>query len=159
MLQLQITGPELGTGGESDSLNAIKTNLCAKVATENSDIIVGLKVRLDQNITDCGRVEHEVFRRALDVANKTNLPLMVHHTHSGIPFDADGGDDTINTVTEDGEDVIDDGARNNLANLFAPGSLRMGDIYTHTFSCFAGGTSGMSMFRAETKTVRDAFNR
>lgn len=37
---------------------------CAKTVMENSDVIVGIKVRLDENITDGGRNEHELYLRA-----------------------------------------------------------------------------------------------
>ena len=43
-----------GKGGENDHLNAVKKYLCAKVIKENRDTIVGVKVRLDKNITDDG---------------------------------------------------------------------------------------------------------
>ena len=34
--------------------------------TENADVIVGIKVRLDRNITDEGTNEEELFERALE---------------------------------------------------------------------------------------------
>ena len=76
----------------------------------NRDLIVGVKVRLDTNITDGGRTEFEVYRRALEAARGADVPLMVHHTNPNIPL---GGAD---------------------CDLSCPGSLRAGDIYTHLYS-------------------------
>ena len=83
---------------------------CVDCIEANRDMIVGVKVRLDTNITDGGRTELEVYRRALAAARTAGLPLMVHHTNSGIPL---GGAD---------------------CDLSCPGSLRAGDIYTHLYS-------------------------
>ena len=135
-------GPELGTGGESDSINSIKTTLCSKIAKANKDIIVGLKVRLDKNITDGGRIEHEVFKKALEIADDTKLPLMVHHTNSGIPL---------------GDSIDDVQDAPNPSNLFVPGSLRKGDIYTHTYSINAG--SLCTIYDSETQKVRKSIER
>ena len=135
-------GPELGTGGESDSINSIKTALCSKIAKANKDIIIGLKVRLDKNITDGGRIEHEVFKKALEIADDTKLPLMVHHTNSGIPLG-------------DSIDAVQDAP--NPSNLFVPGSLRKGDIYTHTYSINAG--SLCTIYDTEMQKVRKSIER
>ena len=67
---------------------------------------------------------------------------MVHHTNSGIPLD-------------DEEDVIQSNA--NSSSLFVPGSLRKGDIYTHTYSKHAG--SNCSIYDFETKSVRKSVER
>ena len=135
-------GPDLGTGGESDSINSIKANLCSQIARANQDIIVGLKVRLDKNITDGGRIEHDVFQKALEIADDTKLPLMVHHTNSGIPL----GDAKGAVKVE-----------SNPTNLFVPGSLRKGDIYTHTLSSNAG--SNCSIYDTQIKSVRKSIER
>lgn len=104
------SGPEFGPGGENDHLNAIKLDHCTKIIEENRDIIVGVKVRLDKNITDGGRTELEVFYRAISASTRTNTPLMVHHTNSSISL---GPSETAYTS--------------------CPGSLKPGDIYTHAF--------------------------
>lgn len=103
---------------------------------------MGLKVRLDKNITDNGRIEHEVFKSALEIAEDTKLPLMVHHTNSGISFHK-GNEDTHSDK--------------NSGKLYAPGSLRFGDIYTHTYSRFAGRNCSMYSFGG--KSVRKSFER
>ena len=97
---------------------------------------------MDQNITDNGRIEHEVFKRALEIAEDTKLPLMVHHTNSGISFDDENNDSNSDNIP---------------SKLYVPGSLRFGDIYTHTYSRFAG--SNCSIYDADTKTIRKSFER
>jgi predicted amidohydrolase len=106
------SGSELGKGGESDHLNAIKVDQTVSCIKANRDFIVGVKVRLDKNITDAaGRTEHEVYRRALSAARQAGVPLMVHHTNSGIPLGSE-----------------------NQSDLSCPGSMRSGDVYTHLYS-------------------------
>lgn len=70
---------------------------------KNRDNIVGVKVRLDKNISNNGENEREVFKQALAAARSAKVPLMIHHTNS--------------TVTL--EEVCD--------------QLDKGDVYTHTF--------------------------
>ena len=65
---------------------------------------------LYRNITDNGRTELEVYNRAKKAAAATQTPLMVHHTNSTIEL-----------------------ASSETSNISCPGSLRKGDIYTHTF--------------------------
>merc|ERR1712004_393052 len=102
------SGPEFGPGGESDHVNCLKTQLCTSTLLQNKDLLVGVKIRLDQNITDGGRNEAEVLKRGIEAAEGAGLPLMVHHTMSTL----------------------------SLATVF--GALRSGDIYTHCYSAWAG---------------------
>jgi len=102
------SGPEFGPGGESDSINILKTDLCVKTLKENRDVLVGVKIRLDRNITSGGETEPVVLERGLAAAGAAGLPLMVHHTNSTL----------------------------SLSSVL--GSLRTGDIYTHCYSCWAG---------------------
>ena len=97
---------------------------------------------MDKNITDGGRIEHDVFQKALEIAEDTKLPLMVHHTNSGIPLG-------------DAQGAVKDEC--NPSNLFVPGSLRTGDIYTHTLSSNAG--SNCSIYDTEIKSVRKSIER
>ena len=83
-----------------------------------------------------------MFKKALDISENSNLPLMVHHTNSGIPLG-------------DLEGAVKD--ESNPSNLFVPGSLRKGDIYTHTFSTNAG--SNCSIYDDEIKCVRRSIER
>ena len=92
-----------GTGGESDAINALDVDSCVEAAKNNSDFVVGIKLRLDRAITDNGRNEIEAYRRAKRASKECDLPLMIHHTNSTIPLSE------------------------------CPGSLAKGDIYTHTF--------------------------
>ena len=69
-----------------------------------------VKVRLDRNITDNGRTELEAFSRAQMASASCKVPLMVHHTNSNIKL-------------ESGKDAL----------ISCPGSLKKGDVYTHTF--------------------------
>ena len=73
---------------------------------------------------------------------------MVHHTNSGIPLG-----DTIN------DNMNEDVAFNdrNISNLYIPGNLKRGDIYTHTFSRNAG--SNCSIFDSNTQRVRKSIER
>merc|ERR1719464_2468176 len=97
-------------GGENDHLNAIKLKPCIDAIEANRDLIVGVKVRLDRNITNNGRNELGVYNRAQMAASSTSLPLMVHHTNSTIDL-----------------------ASSKTAHVSCPGSLKKGDIYTHTY--------------------------
>ena len=67
---------------------------------------------------------------------------MVHHTNSGIPL-GDNHDEPQSNV--------------NPSSLFIPGSLRGGDIYTHTFSANAG--SNCSIYDADNQCVRKSMER
>ena len=115
------SGPEFGPGGESDHLNALKTNLCVNTIKENKDVIVGVKVRLDKNITDDGKNETEALKRAMVAGQLTGVPVMIHHTMSTLSL----------------EKVLS--------------SMRPGDIYTHTYSAWAG--QGESIVDRQARTV------
>ena len=64
---------------------------------------MGVKVRLDKNISNNGENEREDFKQALAAARKASVPLMIHHTNSTISL----------------EEVLD--------------TLDKGDVYTHTY--------------------------
>ena len=74
------SGPEFGPGGESDHVHALKTGLCVNTIKSNEGVIVGVKVRLDKNITDGGRNEGEVLKCALTAARVGSVPLTDHHS-------------------------------------------------------------------------------
>ncbi|KAH9513475.1 hypothetical protein Btru_033156 [Bulinus truncatus] len=96
------------SGGECDSLNAIHVDDCIQAVNKNRDMVVGVKIRLGIPISNNGQNEEEAYRRALQVANFCQVPLMVHHSLSS----------------------IDHG---NTGKLGCPKDLRAGDIYTHCF--------------------------
>ena len=81
----------------------LQTDLCVETINKNKDNIIGVKVRLDKNITNNGENEREVFKQALLAARTARVPLMIHHTNSTISL----------------EEVLD--------------RLDKGDVYTHTF--------------------------
>lgn len=107
---------------------------------------------MDRNITDDGRIEHEVYRRALHIASAAQVPLMVHHTNSTIPLGRPEEEDQ-----EEQEPLLDlgenrpstEGGPLNEDNgmLSCPGSLRPGDIYTHVFH----GHKGTILMREEAR--------
>ncbi|XP_076087490.1 deacetylase Oant_2987-like [Mytilus galloprovincialis] len=99
------------SGGEIDSLNQVDVDACVKCIENNRDMIVGVKVRLSETISNGGKNEEEAFRRSLEASQRVGLPLMVHHTISTIPTQSD--------------------ERSSI--LCCPRDLRPGDIYTHTF--------------------------
>ena len=76
--------------------------MCIDAINKNRDNIIGVKVRLDKNISNNGENEREVFKEALSAARKANVPLMIHHTNSTISL----------------EEVLE--------------RLRPGDVYTHS---------------------------
>jgi dihydroorotase len=112
----------VGTGGELDSLNQVHIEQCVKCIQENRDICVGVKVRLSADAANDGKNEAEALRRAAAAAAAAGVPLMTHHTFSSVP---------LGSVTVDGA-----GAGEGAEALGCPGSLRKGDIYTHTFHGF-----------------------
>ena len=107
------SGEEFGPGGEVDSVNVVKTELCVKTIRANRERIVGVKVRLDRNISNNGENERFVLKQALVAAREAEVPLMIHHTNSTV---------SLETVME---------------------SLSPGDVYTHSLSQWAGEGAGI----------------
>ncbi|XP_046370564.2 deacetylase Atu3266-like isoform X1 [Haliotis rufescens] len=97
------------SGGECDHLNQVDVTKCVQCVTQNTDMIVGVKVRVSQSCTDNGRTEEEVYRRALAASTESGVPLMVHHTMSTVPVAKQEG------------------------KLCCPSDMKPGDIYTHAF--------------------------
>lgn len=94
------------TLGELESIKLLDTQGCIDCVNENRDVLVGVKVRLSDDLADNGQNEAEAYLRALQAAKEVALPLMVHHTFSTVPL----------------EDC--------------PGKMSEGDIYTHCFHGF-----------------------
>ncbi|OWF44059.1 uncharacterized protein LOC110458909 [Mizuhopecten yessoensis] len=101
-------------GGESDCLNQLDVTSCHDVVEQNRDMIVGVKARLSESITNNGKNEQEVYRRAMEVGQLCKVPIMAHHTLSTIPTQGRTGDDC----------------------LCCPRDMAPGDIYTHTYHAF-----------------------
>uniref|UniRef100_A0A2C9LEE8 Amidohydrolase-related domain-containing protein n=1 Tax=Biomphalaria glabrata TaxID=6526 RepID=A0A2C9LEE8_BIOGL len=72
------------SGGECDSLNAIRADECIQTINENRDMIVGVKLRLGTPISNNGQNEEEAYRRALQASRTCGVSLMVHHSMSSI---------------------------------------------------------------------------
>ncbi|KAK6964983.1 deacetylase Atu3266-like isoform X1 [Biomphalaria glabrata] len=119
------------SGGECDSLNAIRADECIQTINENRDMIVGVKLRLGTPISNNGQNEEEAYRRALQASRTCGVPLMVHHSMSSI-------------------------GHGDVGKLSCPGDLRAGDIYTHCFhghSCsIVDDTGAISKHCLEAKT-------
>ena len=98
-----------GKGGELDSLNQVNEEWATQCIEDNSDMVVGVKIRLSADCANDGANEMEAYRRARAVTTKTNRPLIVHHTFSSIPHQGENG---------------------------ALGGLKSGDIYTHALHGF-----------------------
>jgi dihydroorotase len=62
--------------GELEDLRYCDPKLAARVARENPDLIVGLKIRFSQQYT--GANDLEGMKRARAAADEANLPLMIH---------------------------------------------------------------------------------
>ncbi|XP_060078119.1 deacetylase Oant_2987-like [Ylistrum balloti] len=101
-------------GGESDCLNQLDVTSCRDVVEQNRDMIVGVKARLSESITNQGKNEQEVFKRAMEVGRLCKVPVMCHHTLSTIPTQGRTVDDC----------------------LCCPRDMSPGDIYTHTYHAF-----------------------
>ncbi len=99
-------GGDNDTPGELESLRFANSRDCADCVGANRDLVVGVKIRLSDSIADGGRHEAESYRRALEAARSTGVPLMVHHNFSTVPH----------------EDC--------------PGRLAPGDLWTHCYHGF-----------------------
>src|SRR5579864_702513 len=64
--------------GELEDLRYCDPKFAVKVATENRDLILGLKVRLSRTHTGPGTNDIEGLRKARLAADEAGLPLMVH---------------------------------------------------------------------------------
>jgi len=99
---LSFAGPSAGgIPGELDLMKLVVTEDCVECIEANRDLLIGVKIRLSEEIADEGRNEAESYRRALEAAAAVKLPLMVHHTFSTVPLES------------------------------CPGKMTTGDIYTH----------------------------
>lgn len=99
-------GGDAQAPGELESLKYADVDGAVKVIESNQDLIVGVKIRLSDTIAHDGDYEEESLRRAMTLAIRTDVPLMVHHAFS-----------TLHHAT-----VLQ--------------QLREGDIYTHCFHGF-----------------------
>lgn len=89
-------------GGELDSLNQVNAESTTAAVKANRDMVCGIKIRLSRDCAADGANEAEAYSRARAAAEDAGVPLMTHHTFSGVEL---GGPDGC------------------------PGGLRAGDIY------------------------------
>jgi dihydroorotase len=68
------------------NLNWVNPQLTARAAEENKPDVIGIKVRLTKDYT--GANDLEILKRALEAAETTHLPLMVHIGDSYSPLPA-----------------------------------------------------------------------
>src|SRR6185312_12051941 len=89
---------------DGDTMDVARADVAAArdAIAANRDIIVGVKARLSRDVA--GENDHEVLRRAQQVASSFGLPLMIHMGQTMSP----------------------------LARLFP--LLKRGDIVTHMFA-------------------------
>lgn len=73
----------VGTGGELFDLSAADVDRTVSVVEENRDRILGIKIRL--GVRQVGEHGSEALSCALQAAERTNLPLMVHVSELAIP--------------------------------------------------------------------------
>jgi dihydroorotase len=66
----------VGPGGTIDVLKVVDSELAAKAAEDNKPAVVGIKVRLGQDIQGANDVEY--LKRGLQAAEATRIPLMAH---------------------------------------------------------------------------------
>ena len=77
---------ELDLGGEVDSVNVVKTELCVKTVRANKEKIVWVNVRLDRNISNNGENERFVLRQALVAGDRRTQLAGAPHTTSLVIF-------------------------------------------------------------------------
>lgn len=99
-------GGDRSAPGELDSMKLLDVGSCVDCVTANSDLLVGVKVRLSASCADNGENELPAYDFAKEAAAAVDLPLMVHHTFSTVSL----------------EDC--------------PGRMSEGQIYTHTYHGF-----------------------
>jgi dihydroorotase len=66
----------IAPGGELHDLNMANVAMAKAAIERNRDVVVGVKARLSENVTDANDLE--ALRRAQEVATTFNLPVMIH---------------------------------------------------------------------------------
>ena len=89
----------------------------SRAIRNHPETVVGVKVLLTAAYANDGKTELEVYKRALELTAKEDLPLICHHSSSIIPVDH------RRPRLEQSE--LED------CEVGCPSSLRPGDIYTH----------------------------
>jgi dihydroorotase len=76
----------IAPGGELHDLNAANVALAQAAIARNRDVVIGVKARLSDNVTDANDLE--ALRRAQEAAAPFNLPVMVHVGQNHSPLRA-----------------------------------------------------------------------
>ena len=84
LVDIGARGTLLGLIGNYANLDWVNAQLTARAAETNKPDVVGIKVRLSKEIT--GSNDLEIFKRALEAAKLSDLPLMVHVGDSYSPL-------------------------------------------------------------------------
>jgi dihydroorotase len=84
LVDIGARGTILGLIGNYANLDWVNAQMTARAAETNKPDVVGIKVRLSKEIT--GSNDLEIFKRALEAANLSHLPLMVHVGDSYSPL-------------------------------------------------------------------------
>ena len=66
----------IAPGGELHDINAANVSMAEAAIARNRDVVVGVKARLSENVTDANDLE--ALRRAQEVATSFGLPVMIH---------------------------------------------------------------------------------
>ena len=105
LVHLSPVGPISGLEYPMENLNWVNPRLTAQAAVKNKPAVVGIKVHLSQRFSSRPKeMEPEFLKRALEAAEMSHLPLMVHLNETYYPL------------------------RNNLDKM------RKGDVFTHCFN-------------------------
>ncbi len=85
LVDIGARGTLMGLAGNYSNLDWVNPQLTARAAEANKPDVVGIKVRLSKEIA--GANDLEVLKRALEAAEISHLPLMVHigDTYSPLP--------------------------------------------------------------------------
>jgi dihydroorotase len=84
LLDINGFGVMMGLAGEYGNLDWLNPQFTARAAEENKPDVVGIKCRLSKETT--GPNDLEVLKRALEAAEASHLPLMVHIGESYSPL-------------------------------------------------------------------------
>src|SRR3977135_2638759 len=84
LLDINGFGVMMGLAGEYGNLDWVNSQSTARAAEENKPDVVGIKCRLSRETT--GSNDLEVLKRALEAADSSHLPLMVHIGDSYSPL-------------------------------------------------------------------------
>jgi dihydroorotase len=107
LVHLSPVGPVSGLEYPMENLNWVNPQLTAQAAVKNKPAVVGIKVHLSERMSSRPKdLEPEFLKRALEAAEASHFPLMIHLNETYYPL------------------------RDNLNRM------RKGDIFTHCFNGF-----------------------